>query len=56
MSRLAIWLSFCAGGLIYWGAFHGFSDDGLATASATIYFSGMTLFFHWVTNRKRGAQ
>jgi hypothetical protein len=51
MSRLATWVWFVVGSIIYWGIEHGFAIEGLETAAAAIYFGGATLLLNWIQNK-----
>jgi hypothetical protein len=51
MSRLATWVWFVVGSIIYWGIAHGFSIEGLETAASAIYFGGATLLLNWIQNK-----
>jgi hypothetical protein len=50
MSRLATWVSLSIAGFAYWGFAHGFAPEQIDHAAAPIWFGGVALLTHWITN------
>ena len=50
MSRLFTWICLSVAGVLYWGFFHKFDANQIDHVAGPIWFGGVALLTHWLTN------
>lgn len=56
MNRVTVWLCLSAAGFLYWGIVHRFASAQIDHFAAPLWFGGLSLLIHWLSNRTDGVE